>query len=181
MSFFFFRCEIQSIGQSLKLHRQINKIVPENVKRTGTVVKVDVSSVAKSNFPSSVLVHSSPPKKEPGIALNAPPGSGCRISGLYSFSQFSYAVLNTFCLSRFTLQRHNDPSLAPSTLDFDSLGYQTRQQTAATATQGTVFPSQGSMITVILAYSRFHLFTRPWRCSVANHNVIAMNAKSIAA
>jgi hypothetical protein len=42
---------------------------------------------------------------------------------------------------RFSLQRDNDPSLAPSTLEFDSLSHQTRQQTAATATQGTVFLS----------------------------------------
>ena len=66
-------------------------------------------------------------------------------------TQFSGAVLERHCLSPFTLQRDNDPSLAPSTLEFDSLVHQAREQATAKATQGTVFLNQFSMVTVILS------------------------------
>jgi hypothetical protein len=63
----FLGCYIQSIRKPLKLDRQINKIFLENMKRTGTVVQVDVSSVAECDLPSSTSFHYGPPNKEPDI------------------------------------------------------------------------------------------------------------------
>jgi hypothetical protein len=68
-------------------------------------------------------------------------------------------ALTRYCLPGLALQRHNDPSLAAPAFEFDSLSYQAGQQTAATATQGTVFLTQFGTVAVILLYPQWHLPT----------------------
>jgi hypothetical protein len=65
--------------------------------------------------------------------------------------QFSGAVLNRYGLSPFSLQRDNDPSLASSTLEFDSFRHQTRQKVTATATQRSVFFNRIGIVAIMLS------------------------------
>ena len=65
------------MGQLLKLQRQI---ISENIKGTGTIVQVDVSSIAQSDFPSSVFFILVFQKKSPILRrlFDGISGSGCQ-------------------------------------------------------------------------------------------------------
>ena len=129
------------------------------MQRTGTVVQVDVSSIAQRNFPSSVFFHPCPPEKEPDTPPCFRRDIGLWVLNLWPLEIQNQAVRLNFIyhLCRPILfQRDDDLPFASPTFQLDSSGHEARQHAAAQATER--FYSRVIVAGLILAVLLNHSF-----------------------
>ena len=134
------------------------------MKRTGTIVQVDVSSVAERDFPSSIFFHPSPPKKNPILRVfRRISGSGFQHLWPLKIRNQTIRLNFIYHLCRPILfQRDDDLPFASPAFQLDSSGHQARQHAAAQATEGFYFRMvvAGPILAVLLQHS-FLCLVRP--------------------